>query len=172
MTLALIIIGSFVLIFGFVVFFGAPYVPSQRRYVRRAFQHLYPLGKNDTLVDIGAGDGIVLREARRFGARVIGYEINPILYVIARLLSGRDAGATIHLQNFWTTRLPSETTVVYAFSVNRDARRLMKRLQTEANRLHRRLALVSLGNPLPGRTADKVYDAYHLYYFSPESVQA
>ena len=37
------IIGLAVLIIGMGVFFGAPYVPSHRKDVRRLFEELYPL---------------------------------------------------------------------------------------------------------------------------------
>jgi hypothetical protein len=167
MTLWMIVLGSIILLFGFVVLFGAPYVPSQRRYVRRAFAQLYPLSGSDVLVDIGAGDGVVLREARRTGARAIGYEINPLLCVLARLLSRGDEGVQVNLQNFWTARLPDETTVIYAFSVKRDGARLAKKVQREAIRLGRPLALLCLGSPLPDRPVDATFEAYYLYYFKP-----
>ena len=64
---------------------GAPYVPSHRRSVMEAFTELRPLTSSDTLVDIGSGDGIVCLVAAQQGARVYGYEINPLLVLIARL---------------------------------------------------------------------------------------
>lgn len=161
------LIGGIVLLFGFVVFFGAPYVPSQRRYVKRAFEHLYPLSSKDLLVDIGAGDGLVLRCARLFGARAVGYEINPILYVITRWLSRNDEGVAVHLANFWTASLPDDTTVVYAFSVHRDGPRLERTLQREATRLGRSITLLSHGNPLPNQPLDAAFEAYYRYTFHP-----
>ena len=161
------LIGTVILLFGFVVFFGAPYVPSQRRYVRRAFEQLYPLSSRDVLVDIGAGDGLVLRCARHYGARAVGYEINPILYFIARWLSRHDPMVTVHLANFWTATLPDDTTVIYAFSVMRDGPRLERKLQREATRLNRPLVLLSHGNPLPNQPLDGQFEAYYRYTFHP-----
>ena len=46
---------AIVVIFGFVVCRGAPYVPSRKRELAVAFDQLYPLGSKDVLVDIGAG---------------------------------------------------------------------------------------------------------------------
>ena len=55
--LALIII----LTFGVVVFHGSPYVPSHVSHVRQSLTELYNLSDKDVLVDIGSGDGLVLR---------------------------------------------------------------------------------------------------------------
>lgn len=156
-----------IMAFSFGAFFGAPYVPSQRKYVRRAFEKLYPLGKKDTLIDIGSGDGMVLRIASSYGARAVGYEINPLLVFISRFLSRRHKKVSIVTANFWLTRLPAETTVIYIFSVSRDSKRLARFIQREANRLGRPLTLICHGSPLKDRPADKVLDAYTLYRFRP-----
>lgn len=155
------------LIFGLTAFIGAPYVPSQRRYVKQAFEKIYPLSAKDVLVDIGCGDGLVLRAARRQGAKAIGYEINPILYVIALWLSRRDDKVSVRLANFWTVELPVDTTVLYAFSVKRDNARLTRKVQRAADRFNRPLALLCFGSPLEDRVADAVDGAYCLYTFYP-----
>lgn len=156
-----------VLIFGLTAFFGAPYVPSQRKYLKKALTTLYPLSSDDVLVDIGCGDGLVLREASAIGAKAIGYEINPILYVMARILSRRHAQTRIYLANFWLTQLPDDTTVVYAFSVTRDNAKLERRLQHEADRLGRSLTLLCFGSPLASRSAEAEESAYFRYTFRP-----
>lgn len=153
--------------FGVAAFFGAPYVPSQPKYVRRAFSQLYPLTDKDTLVDIGAGDGVVLRIAQEFGAAAIGYEINPALWGMASWASRKDEHVNVVYGNFWRQPLPDTTTVVYAFSVKRDGPRLVKKLQGEANRLQRPLALLCLGSPLKGVESEGELDAYMLYRFYP-----
>jgi tRNA G46 methylase TrmB len=67
-----------VLVFCSVIIFGAPYVPTRRRDISTAFDKLYKVGAQDTVLDIGSGDGLVLRAAARRGARAIGYEINTL----------------------------------------------------------------------------------------------
>lgn len=74
---------------GFVALLAHPMSPWKRSDLKRAFTELYPLSSRDTLVDIGSGDGVVLREAARYGARVAGYEIHPFLVVVSWLLSSR-----------------------------------------------------------------------------------
>jgi len=159
--------GGIFLLFGFVVFFGAPYVPSQRKFIRRAFEQLYPLSAQDTLIDIGSGDGVVLRIAAEKKARAIGYEINPLLVVISRLLAKGNSKIETRLANFWNVNLPKETTIVYAFSVSRDGAKLIKKLQQQATLLEKPLTFMCLGSPLPGISPEKMFEAYYLYRFHP-----
>ncbi|MFZ1301567.1 MAG: hypothetical protein WAQ27_03250 [Candidatus Microsaccharimonas sp.] len=161
------IIGGVVVLLGFSVFFGAPYVPSRRRDFNRMFDELYPITKSDFLIDVGSGDGIILREVSRRGARALGYEISPLLVLISKWFSRRDPNVTISMANFWLATFPPETTVVYAFSVERDAKKLKNKLQTEANRLMKPLVLICYGSPLPKTKARRMFEAYHLYEFYP-----
>src|SRR5690606_4006505 len=99
------------------VFFGAPYLPSHHNETKQAFEELYPLSKSDVLVDIGSGDGIILRLAAERGARAVGYELNPALVVLSRFLSRKYQGVKVVTANFWFSHLPKDATVVYAFFV-------------------------------------------------------
>jgi len=161
-----LIVGAVILGFGFMVFFGAPYVPSQGKYIRRAFDH-FGLNDEDVLIDVGSGDGIVLRNAARYGARAIGYEINPALAALSRLLSFGNKRISVSLANFWHVTLPADTTIVYAFSVSRDEAKLTKLLQRETDRLGRPLKLLCYGSPIKSRQPDELFEAYHLYIFQP-----
>jgi len=154
------------LFFGVVVFVGAPYVPSHKKYVKRAFEH-FGIDKDDLVVDAGSGDGVILRVASSVGAKAIGYEINPILVVISRLLSLGDSRVSVRLQNLWMATLPDETTIVYAFSVKRDEAKLIALLQREANRLHKPLRLLCYASPFTSMVATDTFEAYHLYIFQP-----
>lgn len=161
------IVAGVVLLFGAVVFFGAPYVPSHSREVRRAFETLYPLARSDVVVDLGSGDGRVLREASRRQARAVGYELNPVLVVIARLLSLGDSRVRVATANFWRTPLPPDTTLVYMFGVSRDSTKLVKKLQRESDRLGRPLLLMTYGPALKTRQTTATYRAHCLYTFTP-----
>lgn len=156
-----------VLLFGFVVFKGAPYVPSKKRELRAAFRELYPLNKTDVLVDIGSGDGIVLREAAQCGARAIGYELNPLLVLISKWLSRRDGTVDIIMADFWKARLPKDTTVVYTFGESRDIGKMARFVAQEASRLDKPLFLISYGFAVPHQPPYKTYQAYYLYHFAP-----
>jgi len=163
----LIILAAIIILFGWVVFVGAPYLPSHAREVRAAFQELYPLKPSDVLVDVGSGDGIILRLAARSGARAIGYEINPILVAISWLLTRGKGRIQIKLADFWPQKLPRETTIVYAFSVSRDVDKLATKLQQEADRLARPLFLMTYGASLHHKKATTKRRGHHLYEFVP-----
>jgi len=157
----------FIVLGGFSVFFGAPYVPSRRRDLKRMFDELYPLKNSDVLIDIGSGDGVVLREASRRGAKAIGYEISPFLVALSKWLSRGDERVSVQIANFWYAKFPQDTTIIYIFSVHRDSRKLLRKMQREANRLMKPLYLVSYGNPLPDTATVRSFEAYHLYQFHP-----
>lgn len=165
------VFAGIVLLFGFVVFFGAPYVPSKQRELGQAFSELYVLTKKDVLVDIGSGDGVVLRAAAQKGARAVGYELNPVLVVIARLLSRRYKRVSVHTANLWKVEFPADTTVVYVFAVQRDIEKIARKLQKEANRIQKPLSVISYGCTIPYMTALQTRGAHHLYTFAPLQAQ-
>jgi len=162
-----IIVAAIVLLFGFVVFRGAPYVPTHRKQIDRALTELYAVTKDDTLVDIGSGDGIVLRCASQRGARAVGYELNPLLVLVSKVLSRGDPNVTVHLADFWLTPLPDDTTVVYIFTVSRDLAKLHRTLQAEANRLNRPILLMMYGHKFADMTPKREVGAHALYEFRP-----
>lgn len=159
-----------VLVFGFVVFRGAPYVPSHKKQARRALSELYPLDERDTLLDVGSGDGIILRIAAEKGARAIGIELNPVLVVISKLLSLSQRRVSVLLGDFWLMKFPESTTVIYAFSVSRDSKKLVRKMQQEATRLNRSLALIMYGPQLKNLVPEKMLGAHTLYKFPPRQL--
>lgn len=157
-----------VLLFGLVVFRGAPYVPSKKRDLERAFDELYPLGETDVLVDIGSGDGVVLRQAAKRGARAIGYELNPALVFISKLLARPYAPLiTVRLVDFWLTRLPSDVTIVYTFGESRDIRKMYNKVVQEASRLHKTIYFMSYGFSVSTATPVAQNRVAYLYKVSP-----
>jgi hypothetical protein len=164
------ILGGIILVFGVVVFRGAPYVPSHRRQVERAFDELYPLSDKDVVADVGSGDGIVLRLASLRGARAIGYELNPILVALSQLLSLHDKKVQVRLNDFWLVSLPHETTVVYGFLVMRDIDKMARKLQHEADRMKHPLYFISYGAEVDSRPKLRELGAHHLYRFDPLQV--
>ena len=161
------VLGAIAVCVGFSAFFGAPYVPSRRRDMTRMFDELRPINKNDVVLDIGSGDGVVLREVSRRGAKAVGYEIHPLFVGISKVLSRTDANVRVEMTNAWLAGFPENVTLVYAFSVGRDGARLKRKLQNETNRLGRSLTLICYGNPLPRMQPDQRYEAYLLYTFQP-----
>lgn len=161
------LVAGITLLFGFVVFRGAPYVPSKKRDLEEALDSLVTLGKNDLLVDIGSGDGIVLRQAARRGAKAVGYELNPLLVLISNLLSRKNPNVKTYLADFWNVSLPDETTVVYVFGESRDIVKMAAKVEREAARIKRPLWFISYGFQLPGREAVKRTGTHFLYRVEP-----
>lgn len=161
------IFAALVMLFGFVVFWGAPYVPSHSKEVKRAFDDLYKVTKADTVVDVGSGDGIILRLASHRGAKAIGYELNPLLAAISRWVSRGNKKITVHVADFWRVTLPVDTTLVYAFAVERDINKLAAKLQQETDRLGRPLHAITYGSAFTQPEQTKELGAHHLYTFYP-----
>jgi SAM-dependent methyltransferase len=159
------IVGLIVVLLGASVFFGAPYVPSRRRDMRRMFDELYPLSSDDVVFDAGSGDGVVLREVSRRGAKAYGYEISPIFWAVSKLLSAGYKNITIKLRNFWVSPFPDDVTFVYVFAVSRDGKRLVTKLQEERARIGHPFTVVCYGSPFKAIKPVKVFEAYHLYQF-------
>ena len=157
------IITVLVLLFGFVVFFGAPYVPTLKTDKRLIFTQVRPLTKNDVVVDLGSGDGRILREASEQGAHAVGVELNPILVLISRILSASDSKVRVFHGPIQAFTLPDDTTVVYVFTTSRDASSTAKRIQRQANRLGKTLDVISYGVELPLLDLVKQQGAYRLY---------
>ncbi len=156
------LVGGIIVLFGFVVVRGAPYVPTRRKLIDEAFKNLYPLGKGDVLVDIGSGDGMILRAAARRGARAIGYELNPVLVVATKILS-RSPLISVRLADFWLVTLPSQTTIVYTFGDSRDIKKMYKKVQQTATRYKKSMYFMSFGFEVPGVKYEKHNKSFYLY---------
>jgi SAM-dependent methyltransferase len=150
---------------------GALYVSTARCRIEAVFSTL-TLMPGTRLVDLGCGDGRVLRIARRCGAgQAEGYELNPLAYLKARLLSIRDRGITIRHQNFWEVDL-GNADVVCCYLFPDVMARLALKLKRE---LRPGTMVISFNFPLPGLTPGNVLHPGHgrhndpifLYRFQP-----
>lgn len=163
----LYIVAGVVLAFGFMAFTGAPYLPSKRKDIERALTELYELSAKDHLVDMGAGDGVVLRAASSRGAQATGYEINPAIALIAKFLSRHDPRVAVSVANLWRISFPEDTTVVYVFGDSRDIKKMYKKVEEQATRIGRPLHLISYGFAVPGCEPAKKVGASSLYRVEP-----
>ena len=160
LTIVGLVTASFLLI----VFRGAPFIPSHKNQVRRAFAELYPLSDIDTVLDLGSGTGTVLSVAREHRARALGYELNPVLWTESCLSFQKDPGVEIKLVDYnGVSRLPEDVTVVYAFSTSRSIDAIGKKLAQWSK--HQDLTFISYGFTLTGQKPDKTVGPMHLYHF-------
>ncbi len=162
-AIAAVVVASFLL----VVLRGAPYVPSRKADVARAFDEVYQLRSSDLLVDIGAGDGVVCRMAAAQGARAVGFEINPFLVLLARWLGRHQPRASVRLADFWHATVPEGTTIVYTFGESRDVEKMAAWVERQATALGRPLFFLSYAFELRSRKALRGNGTHYLYQIEP-----
>lgn len=157
--MTLLALGGLLLLlcFGLVILVGAPYVPTLTPQIRAAFE-LLDLQPNDTVLELGCGDGKVLVWAAEHGYRAVGIEINPVLAAIAWARTRRYRGRVrVVWGNYWTMQWPTAE-AVYVFLG--DA--FMKRLDRRMNSYGGKLASVAFRVPHKRSVAERdgvfVYD--------------
>lgn len=125
---------------------GAMYTSTGRVKIRKALDAV-TMKRGELLVDIGCGDGRVLRAARkRYGVSCLGFEINPIAFAKARLLSMGRKGVEIRCRNFWKADL-GKADIVSCYLFPDVMRRLGTKLGKE---LASGARVISFNFPIPG----------------------
>ena len=104
MNIFILTFAALVLIFSFVIFFGAPYLPTLKPEAQKALG-LLDLKPGQTLLELGSGDGRVLKQAAKQGIRGIGYELNPLLVIYSQISCWRYRKlVTFKCRNFWQVK--------------------------------------------------------------------
>jgi len=152
---------AFIVCFGFVLLFGAPYLPTLTRQVETALE-LVNLKPGQTLLELGCGDGKVLIAAAQTGLHVVGYEINPLLALVAWLRTRRFKGQVrVVLGNFWTRDWP-EAEGIFVFLHPR----FMKKLDTKIVQSNlQNVKLVSFAFKIPDKVLTKSKNGIFLYQY-------
>src|ERR1700710_1767842 len=97
-----IALGIVLVCFAGVLLVGAPYLPTLTPQVHAALE-LANLKPGETLLELGCGDGKVLIAAAQIGIHSVGYELNPLLALLAWLRTRRfGSSVKIVWGNFWT----------------------------------------------------------------------
>lgn len=150
-----------VIVFGSAIFFGAPFLPTLRTHTRPALD-LLDLKPGQILVELGSGDGRVMREAARRGIKTIGYELNPLLVIYSRVLNLRFRKLTVvKWKNYWRQPLP-QCDGIYAFLLVPYMAKLDKKIVSQANRP---VKLVSFAFKILGKKPLKQKDGLLLYEY-------
>lgn len=146
-------------------FFGAPYVPTRKKDVENA---IALLDKDDVLVDLGSGDGRLVRAAAKRGVVSYGIELSPLLALFSWLYTlPLRSRAHIRFGNYWKMHLPDTTTVIFVFLASTHMAHLKKYLEHEATRLGRPLTLISYAFELPGYKPKQTVKALMVYTIAP-----
>ena len=163
MLIVSLILVVLIISFGGVLLFGAPYLPTLKNQVDVALD-LIDLKPGDTLIELGSGDGRVLKAAAKRGIVSIGYELNPVLYMISLVYCFPERRLiSIHFQSFWRAPL-DQADGIYVFLLDRFMNRLNKKIAQEIKKQTR---VVSFAFAFPGRNCTKHIKGLNLYEFIP-----
>ena len=165
MNTVILVAALVVLLFGFVVLYGAPYVPTLRVRGEEALD-LLGLKPGETLLELGSGDGRVLRAAARRGIRGVGYELNPLLVFWSRLANWKYRRLiSIHWGNYWQQTWPP-TDGIYVFLLDKYMEKLDKKIIQETKK---KVKLVSFAFAVPGKHAVKEQNGLFLYNYAKQA---
>ena len=131
---------------------GALFVSTSKARIRACINAV-PMKAGQTLVDLGCGDGRVLRQAQKqYMVRAIGYEINWLAFLKARLLSFGLKNVEIKRQDFWSADLTGAD-VVFCYLYPDVMKKLSAKLCTN---LKPGAVIVSCNFILPGFEPSRV----------------
>jgi SAM-dependent methyltransferase len=150
-----------VLCFGFVLLVGAPYLPTLAPQTKAAIE-LVDLKKGQHLLELGCGDGRVLIAAAQQGLRATGYELNPLLALLAWLRTRRYHGRVkVVCGNFWNVKLPPAEGI-FVFLLPKYMSKLDKKVIQQSSKP---VKLVSFAFKIDGKKPDREKAGVLLYIY-------
>jgi hypothetical protein len=151
-----------VLSFSFMLFSGAPYLPTHKRYAEIALD-LLNLKAGETLYELGSGDGRVLKLAARRGLNVVGYELNPILVIISRIVTWKyRRQVRIVYGNMWKADI-KKADGVFIFLLDRYMKRFDEMIRREKSPGN--LNVASYAFKIPNKKPAKSISGMFLYKY-------
>lgn len=152
---------ALVLTFGTVLLFGAPYLPTLKKQQEAALDML-DLKNEQTVYDLGCGDGRFLVAAARRGLNAVGYELNPFVALVAWIMTRHyRRQVKVKLGNFWRADI-SAADGIFVFLLDRFMPRLDKKIKTEGRG---GIKLVSHAFTIPGKKPALKKGALFLYKY-------
>jgi len=149
-------------LFGFVLMFGAPYLPTMKKQTAAALD-LLSLKPGQILLELGSGDGSVMRTAAARGYQVIGYELNPFLVVVSHMVTWRyRKQVRIIWANYWRQSWP-EADGIFVFLLPRYMAKLNKKI---VRYKYQPVRLASVAFPIPKKKISKEKQGVFLYEYS------
>lgn len=142
--------------------YGLPPVSTKPERIRKALK-LANLQSNETLYDLGAGDGRVLFiAAREFGSKAVGVEVGPIqcalIWLRARA-NGLGNKVEIKWANFYRADL-SRADVVFIYATSKEVARLAPYLEKQ---LKQGARVISISADFPEWEPSE-FDNHHLIF--------
>lgn len=147
--------------FSGVLLFGAPYLPTMNKQIEAALD-LADLKAGQTMLELGCGDGKVLIAAAKRGINSVGYELNPLLVVIAWLrIRKYRKNIKIIWGDYWMKPWP-EHQAIFTFLLPRLMPKLNKKI---IHSYHKPVKLISFAFAIPERKIDAQNDGIFLYIY-------
>lgn len=167
MDIALIIVGTIILVFGAVVLVGPPYVPTLNKQVETALS-LLDLKPGQTLLELGSGDGKVMRAAAARGLNVVGVELNPLLVIISRIRCWKyRRQVRVIWSDLWKAKWP-QADGVFTFMLQRQ----MGKLDARIIAWHQKpVRLASFAFFIPDKPPKSTYNGIFLYEYDNNIAQ-
>jgi hypothetical protein len=147
MNIFIIVAVCIILIFSFVILFGAPYLPTLKPQAQNALD-LLNLKPGQVLLELGSGDGRVLKRAAKQGIKGVGYELNPLLVLYSKISCWRYRKlVTFKCRNYWQVTFPP-CNGIYVFLLDKYMPKLDKKIMQD---LPKPVKLVSYAFKIPTR---------------------
>jgi SAM-dependent methyltransferase len=146
---------------------GAPTVMAKDDVIIEALK-MADLKKGETLLDLGSGNGQVLKIAnQRFGANSVGIETSPFYWLYSRLRLLKQPQTKIIWGDFLNQDLQNlNPDLIYCYLLPN----LMEKVFTKLKPLKIPFRLVSVGFPikgLSGKTLKVNHSSIYFYHFNP-----
>lgn len=150
-----------ILLFGFVVVVGPPYLPTMKRQTDAALEMLN-LQPGQTLLELGSGDGRVMLAALEKGYKVVGIELNPILVVVSIFVTWRfRKNVRIIWGSYWGAPWP-RADAIFTFMLPKYMDKLDARVEKWRNKP---IKLASFAFAIPGKEPIQKQDGVFLYEY-------
>lgn len=111
---------------------GAPFTKSSQIEIQTMFDFA-AIKKNETIIDLGSGDGTILIETAKRGAKAIGIELNPFLVWYSRMrvkLLGYEDKVSVKYGDFKKFSI-KDADVVFLYLLPKTTNNLQKKLTRE-----------------------------------------
>lgn len=161
MQIGLYLLGFLILVFCFAVLFGAPYVPTRYNDMKAIFDKIKPTSKDSVFVDLGSGDGKLVLYAASQGYTAVGYEINPILWLVSTLRLRNYPNASIRYADMWSADV-SKADLVFCFLASKYMQKLETKLSKE---MKKGSILASYVFELPSKKLSSKHSNTYFYRF-------
>src|SRR3989344_2148859 len=158
LLLFVIVIGAF---FAIDIFLDLPYVGTKKEKIETIIK-LARIKNNETIIDLGSGDGRLLLAAAARGAYAIGYELNPFSVLVSRLhahLEGHAENVMVYRQNMWQADL-KVADIIFVYSLKSKIKKFEDFIYKNARPGTR---FIVNTNPFPHKKPVKVENGIFLY---------